>query len=148
MAEFSVSTFIFLMDYIIIWEIKLREIITKQYLETLIVLWIKWTGMVEMKHEEYIEDVPIMPCRNSLWIMGSRIYGEGTTQILQFTCYKRFSGTRSMIDRIYTEMKIANSTKINHIMVSFTDLYNAIFINRFPSKTKIRKDSLYFNNSL
>ena len=33
-------------------------------------------------------------------------------------------------------------------MVSFTDHYNAVFIDRFPSKTKIRKDSWYFKNSL
>ena len=33
-------------------------------------------------------------------------------------------------------------------MVSFTDHYNAIFIDRFPSKTKIGKDSWCFNNSL
>ena len=43
---------------------------------------------------------------------------------------------------------MASNTKINHIMVSFTDHYNAIFIDRFPSKTKIGKDSWYFNNSL
>ena len=42
---------------------------------------------------------------------------------------------------IYTDIKIANSTKINHIMVSFTDHYNAISIDRLPSKTKIGKDS-------
>ena len=45
-------------------------------------------------------------------------------------------------------MKIANNTKINHIMVSFTDHYNAISTERLPSKTKIRKVSWYFNNSL
>ena len=33
-------------------------------------------------------------------------------------------------------------------MVSFTDLYNAIFIDRFPSKNKIGKDSWHLNNSL
>ena len=33
-------------------------------------------------------------------------------------------------------------------MVSFTDHYNAIFIDILPSKTKIGKDSWYFNNSL
>ena len=33
-------------------------------------------------------------------------------------------------------------------MISFTDHYNAIFIDRFPSKTKIGKDLWYFNNSL
>ena len=34
------------------------------------------------------------------------------------------------------------------IMVSFTDHYNAISIDRIFSKTKIGKDSWYFNNSL
>ena len=33
-------------------------------------------------------------------------------------------------------------------MVSFTDHYNAISIDRLPLKTKIGKDSWYFNNSL
>ena len=32
-------------------------------------------------------------------------------------------------------------------MVFFTDHYNTIFIDRFPSKTKIWEDSWYFNNS-
>ena len=31
-------------------------------------------------------------------------------------------------------------------MVSFTDDYTAIFIDRLPSKAKIGKDSWYFNN--
>ena len=53
----------------------------------------------------------------------------------------RSSGTRSRIDRIYTDIKIARNTKINHIVVSFTDHYNAICIGRFPSQTKIGKDS-------
>ena len=39
-----------LKDYKIIWKINVREIKTKLYLESLILLWIKWTGMVEMKH--------------------------------------------------------------------------------------------------
>ena len=33
-------------------------------------------------------------------------------------------------------------------MVSFTDHYNATFIDRFLSKIKIGKDSWYLNNSL
>ena len=33
-------------------------------------------------------------------------------------------------------------------MVSFTDHYNAIYIDRLPSKFKIGKDSWYFTNSL
>ena len=48
----------------------------------------------------------------------------------------------------YTNIKIANNTNIIHIMVSFTDYYNAIYIDRLPSKTKIRKDSWNFNNFL
>ena len=59
----------------------------------------------------------------------------------EFFRYYRSSGTRSRIDRVYAD------SKINHIMVSFTDHCNAIFIDRFPSKTKIGKDSWYFNNS-
>ena len=82
-----------------------------------------------------------MPCQNSLWIMSSRIYGEERTQILEFTRYDRSSGARSRIDRVYTDIKIANNTKINLIMVSFTDLYNAVSIDRLLSKTKIRRDS-------
>ena len=42
---------------------------------------------------------------------------------------------------IYTDLKLANKTKIIHIMVSFADHYNAISIDRLPSKTKIGKDS-------
>ena len=44
--------------------------------------------------------------------------------------------------------KIAKNTKINRIMVSFTNHCNAISIDRLPSKTKIGKYSGYFNNSL
>ena len=55
----------------------------------------------------------------------------------EFTRYDRSSGTRSRLKRVYTDIKIASNTKINHIMVSFTDHYNAISIDRLPSKTKI-----------
>ena len=54
---------------------------TKQFLKTLIVLWIKWTGMVKIKQKDFIGVSPVMPCENSSWIMGLRIYGEGKTQI-------------------------------------------------------------------
>ena len=66
----------------------------------------------------------------------------------EFTRYDRSSGTTSRIGWVFTDIKIAANTKISHIIVFFTDLYNAIFIDRFPSKTKIGKDSWYFNNSL
>ena len=41
----------------------------------------KMNRVVETRHKEFIHVVPVMPCQNSLWIMGSRIYGEGRTQI-------------------------------------------------------------------
>ena len=42
----------------------------------------------------------------------------------------------------YTDIKIANNTKIHHIMVSFTGHYNAFSTtHRLPSKTEIGKDS-------
>ena len=65
----------------------------------------------------------------------------------EFTRYNRPSGTRSTIGRVYTDIKMASNTKISHIMVSFIDHYNAIFIDRFSSKTKIGEDSWYFTNS-
>ena len=37
--------------------------------------------MVEIKHIDFIDTVPIMPCQNSLWIMGLRVYGEKRTHI-------------------------------------------------------------------
>ena len=57
----------------------------------------------------------------------------------EFTRYDRSSGTRYRVDRIYTDIKAASNTRINHIVVSFTDHYNAIFIDRFSSQTKIKK---------
>ena len=64
-----------------------------------------------------------------------------------FTRDNRSSGTSSTTDMVYTDVQMASNTKINHIMVFFTDYYNTIFIERFLSKTKIRKGSWYFNNS-
>ena len=66
----------------------------------------------------------------------------------EFTCCDRSSGTRSRINRVYTDKKIANNTKITHKMISFSDHYNALIINRFSSKTKTGKDLWHFNNSL
>ena len=69
-----------LKDYKITWKIK-REMKTKNCLGTFIVLWIKWTGMVKIKHKDFIGAAPILPCQNSSWIMSLRIYGEGRSQI-------------------------------------------------------------------
>ena len=82
-----------------------------------------------------------MPCQNSSWIVGSRIYREGeNSDSSEFTRYDKSSGTRSRIDRVYADIKIANNIKINHIMVYFADRYNIISLDRLPSKTKIGKD--------
>ena len=66
----------------------------------------------------------------------------------EFTRYDRASGTRSRIDRVYTDIKIANNTKINHKMISFSDHYNALLIERLSSKTKTGKDLWLLNNTL
>ena len=52
----------------------------------------------------------------------------------------------SRIGRVYTDIEIANNTKIDHIIISFTDCYNAISIDRCPSKPKTEKDLLPFSN--
>ena len=49
-----------------------------------------------------------------------------------FTRYDRYFGRRSKIYRVYPDVKIANNTKIIYIMISFTDHYNAISIDRLP----------------
>ena len=40
---------------------------------------IKWAGMVEINHKDFIDAVPIMPGQISLLIMGWKIHGEGRT---------------------------------------------------------------------
>ena len=44
--------------------------------------------------------------------------------------------SRLVIDRLYTDVKITYSTKMIHIMVSFSDYQNSIFIDRVPYKHK------------
>ena len=116
-------------------------------METLILLWTKWTGMVKIKHKDFIDPVPIMPCQNSFWIMGLGIY-DGRTQIPWVHPLWQVFRQGSTIGRLNNYIKIANNTKINHIMVSFTDYFNVVSIDRLPSKNKIRKDWWYFDNSL
>ena len=116
-------------------------------MEPLIVLCIKWRWMVEIKHRLY------RCCFNyalSKLIVDNELedlWRRENSDSSEFTHCDRSSGTRSRMDRVYTDIKIASNTKINHIMVSFTDHYNAIFIDRLPSQTKIGKDSWHFNNS-
>ena len=77
--------------------------------------------MVEIRRKDVIDAVPIMP---SFWIMGLSLFGEGRTQVFLNSTVTLLG---SMIDGVY------------HILVSFTDHYNAISIDRLSSKTKIGK---------
>ena len=81
-------------------------------------------------------------CSNYALIVdnGLKIYGEGRTQISLSSPTMICSLARlgiDRIDRVYTNIKIANNTKSNYIMVSFTDHYNAIFIDKLPQKLKL-----------
>ena len=44
--------------------------------------------------------------------------------------------SRVVIDRLYTDVKTTYSTKIIHIMVSFSDYQSSIFINKVSYKQK------------
>ena len=90
---------------------------------------IKLTGIVEVKPKEFIEVRPIMPYQNSSCIMGSKIYGDSSA----FTHYEKSSNTRFRIVRVYADIKIASSTKINHIMVSSTDAYSALLFTKIKN---------------
>ena len=59
-----------------------------------------------------------------------------------FTHYDTSSGTRSRIDRVYADIKFASNTKINHLMVYFTEHYNSICINR-NRKLKFKAEIIY-----
>ena len=117
-------------------------------METLIALWIKWRGIVEIKYRLYrcrFNDALSKPIvDNGL----KNLWRSENPDSSEFNRYERSSGTRSRIDRVYTDTKIVSNTKINHIMVSFTDHYDAIFTDRLPSKTILGKYSWYCNNSL
>ena len=75
-------------------------------------------------------------CSNYSLIVGKglRICGERRTQIPLSS-----SAMKGLLERI-------QDTKSNHIMVSFTDHYNAISIARLPSKTKIGKSLWCFSS--
>ena len=66
----------------------------------------------------------------------------------KFNHFDRSSGTWFRINSVYTDMDVDSNIKVNHIMVSFADHYNAICIYRLPPKTKTGKDSRHFNNFL
>ena len=116
-------------------------------METLIALCIKWRWILEIKHRLYrcysnyaLSKLIVENRLEDLW----RRENQDSSELSH---YDRSSGPRFRIDRVYADIKIASNTKINHLIVSLTDHYNAIFIDRLPSQTKIGEDSWYFNNS-
>ena len=76
------------------------------------------------------------------------LYRRKNLDSLDFTNYDRSSGTRCKIGRVCTHKTTANNTKINQMMLSFTDHYNAISLDRLPWKTKSERYQWYFNESL
>ena len=99
-------------------------------------LWIRWKRMVEIKH--FVDVVSIMPCQNSSWIMDWRIFGEGRSQI-PVSSLDRSSGTRSRIDRVYTDINIASNTKINHIWYLLLIIIMLFLLTDSPQKLKLEK---------
>ena len=105
-------------------------------METSIVLWIKWAGMVEIKPKDFEDAFPIMPL---LWIMAWRSMENGEPRLPWVHPIWQVLRQGSRIDRVHTDIKTAKNS--NHIMASFTNHYNAISIDRLPSKTEIGKAS-------
>ena len=108
--------------------------------------------MGKIKLKDFIGAVPIMPCQKSSWIMGLRIYGGGRTQVLlglpaTICPLPRIQDRQDLYWYLYW-YKNCLQYRINHIMASFTNHYNAISVARLPWKTKIGKYLWYFNNFL
>ena len=81
-------------------------------------------------------------------IMENHLLRRENPDASELTCYNRSSSAKSRIERAYTDIKIVNKTKIKHKMISFSDHYNALLIDRLSSITKIGKDLWHFNSSL
>ena len=93
--------------------------------------------MVEIENKGFIDVVLIMPCKNPLWIMGSMIYGERRIKVSLCSPTMIDPLAQNPGNRVYTEMKSLKNTNINHIMVSFTDHYNAISSDRLLLQNKV-----------
>ena len=72
--------------------------------------------------------------------MGLRIYREGRTQIPLSSPATIDLLAQDQNRRVHADIKTASNTRIDHIVVSFTDHYNSISIDRLLSKTKLGKD--------
>ena len=60
------------------------------------------------------------------------LYRRKNLDSLDFTNYDRSSGTRCKRGKVCTHKTTANNTKINQMMLFFTDHYNAISLDRLP----------------
>ena len=98
-------------------------------MQAAIIRWVKSTCMVKIKCKDLIDAVPIMPFQYSLWTTG-----KGELRLFWVHPLRQMLWQWSRIDRVYADIKIANNNKINHIIVSLTDHYNTISIDRLPSK--------------
>ena len=67
---------------------------------------------------------------------------KGEPRFIWVPCYDRSSTTRSRTDRVYTDIKIANNTKISHIMVFFIGHYNFIYFVLIDSLQKLKLEKL------
>ena len=94
--------------------------------------------MKYIKHKNCIDVVPILPC------LFEDLWRKENPDTPEFTQYNRSSGTRSRIDRVYIDIQITNNTKINHKMISFSDHYIAMAIDKVQSKTKNWKRLMEF----
>ena len=75
----------------------------------------------ENKTQTIYRCLPVTPCLNSSWIIDMRNYRERRTNITRSSSATIGPLPRIEIDRFYTDIKMANNTKINHIMVPFTN---------------------------
>ena len=53
------------------------------------------------------------------------------TDSSEFIGYGRFSGINFRIDWVYTDIRNASNVKTDQLVVSFTEHYNAVSVDRF-----------------
>ena len=70
---------------------------------------------------------------------GLRIYGEGRTQIPLSSPTMTDPLSRIQIDRIYNDIKIANNTKRNHIMISWMIIIMLFLLTDSLQQLKLEK---------
>ena len=97
-------------------------------------LWIKYTGTVKTKRKDFIDAVPIISSKLIVDDGLEDLWRRDNSDSHDFICYNRSFAKDQYRQCLYWWY---------HIMVSFTNYYNAISSYRLPSKTKIGKYSWY-----